>query len=163
MATSVLTVDGKTLTVVVELMEDVYRCEAEGKSYFIKPTGTPGLYHCLTEGTVKRVAVVRCKDTTYVDIDSYLFEIREPQTSVGHSPDHSVERDRVYSPMPGKIVKLLVGVGDEVVERQPVIIVEAMKMENQVLAKASGRVKAINFRAGDQVDTEKVLLELELS
>jgi biotin carboxyl carrier protein len=64
--------------------------------------------------------------------------------------------------MPGKIVKIMVAVGDEVTEKQPMVIVEAMKMENQVNCRAKGKVKAVNFAPGDQVDTESPIIELEL-
>ena len=64
--------------------------------------------------------------------------------------------------MPGKIVKLLVKVGDEVKEKQQMVIVEAMKMENPVLCKANGKVKAIHFNDGDQVNTDNPIIELEL-
>ncbi|MBI5267357.1 MAG: acetyl-CoA carboxylase biotin carboxyl carrier protein subunit [candidate division Zixibacteria bacterium] len=64
--------------------------------------------------------------------------------------------------MPGRVVKVLVSVCDEVKERQQLIIVEAMKMENPVSAPAAGKVKAIHFAQGDQVDTESPLVELEL-
>ena len=47
--------------------------------------------------------------------------------------------------------------------KQPLVIVEAMKMENQVNAKAKGKVKKVNFAAGDQVDTEKPIIELEIA
>ena len=42
------------------------------------------------------------------------------------------------------------------------VIVEAMKMENAVLARAAGKVKAVNFAAGDQVDTDTPIIELEI-
>jgi biotin carboxyl carrier protein len=42
------------------------------------------------------------------------------------------------------------------------VIVEAMKMENQVNSRAKGKVKAVNFSSGDQVDTESPIIELEL-
>ncbi len=48
-------------------------------------------------------------------------------------------------------------------EKQPMVIVEAMKMENQVNSKAKGTVKAVNFAAGDQVDTETPIIELDLA
>ena len=64
--------------------------------------------------------------------------------------------------MPGNIVKLLVAVGDTVEVKQQTVIVEAMKMENPVLARAKGIVKAVNFAEGDQVDTETPIIELEL-
>ena len=72
------------------------------------------------------------------------------------------EKDKILAPMPGKIVKIQVAMGDEVTEKQPMVIVEAMKMEHQVMARANGKVKAINFADGDQVDTESPIIELEL-
>jgi biotin carboxyl carrier protein len=42
------------------------------------------------------------------------------------------------------------------------VIVEAMKMENQVNSRAKGKVKAVNFSAGDQVDTETPIIELDI-
>ena len=56
----------------------------------------------------------------------------------------------------------MVAPGDTVEVKQALVIVEAMKMENQVLSRANGVVKAVNFKAGDQVDTENPIIELEL-
>jgi biotin carboxyl carrier protein len=64
--------------------------------------------------------------------------------------------------MPGKIVKLLVGEGEKVAEKQPMVIVEAMKMENQVNSPSAGTVRKINFMDGDQVGTEIPIIELEI-
>ncbi len=76
--------------------------------------------------------------------------------------DHDLEKDKVFAPMPGKIVKIHVRVGDDVVEKQILAVVEAMKMENPVQALASGKVKSVNFSEGDQVDTEQAIIELDL-
>lgn len=67
----------------------------------------------------------------------------------------------IKAPMPGRVVKLLVEVGDDVDADQPVIIVEAMKMENEVAATAPGRVARIEVEAGATVDAGAVLVELE--
>jgi len=72
------------------------------------------------------------------------------------------EKDKVYAPMPGKVVKLLVKEGDEVTKKQPLVIVEAMKMENQVNSPSDGKVKKINFADGDQVDTDTPIIELDI-
>ena len=110
------------------------------------------------------MAVVRNKDTYYIDIDSVLLEVREPSDEgvAGGAGDQAAVKDKVFAPMPGKIVKIMVAVGDEVTEKQQLVIVEAMKMENPVPAKANGKVKAVNFSEGDQVDTETPLIELDL-
>ena len=63
----------------------------------------------------------------------------------------------IVAPMPGKVMDILVNVGDEVLEYQDVLILEAMKMENALAAPASGTVKAINFGSGDSVSKGDVL------
>ena len=63
--------------------------------------------------------------------------------------------------MPGRVVKALVAEGDTVEAGQPVIIVEAMKMENEVTAPGPGVVRRINVSQGDTVDAGAVLVELE--
>lgn len=67
----------------------------------------------------------------------------------------------VKAPMPGRIVKALVAEGDEVAAGAPVIIVEAMKMENEVLSEGTGVVRRILVSAGDTVDAGAVLVEIE--
>jgi len=122
------------------------------------------LFSATINGTRHQVAVVKHKGVYYIDIDSVLLEVQEV-SEVGFSggaSDRGGEKDKVFAPMPGKIVKIMVEVGDEVEEKQPMVIVEAMKMENQVNSCAKGKVKAINFAPGDQVGTESPIIELEL-
>lgn len=67
----------------------------------------------------------------------------------------------VVAPMPGLVVKIEVQVGDEVAAGEGVVIVEAMKMENELAVETSGRVVAIPVAAGDAVEKGQVLVELE--
>jgi biotin carboxyl carrier protein len=67
----------------------------------------------------------------------------------------------VTSPMPGKVVKRLVAEGEEVSEGQGVIVVEAMKMENELRSTATGTVKAIKVNEGDNVDAGECLVTIE--
>lgn len=67
----------------------------------------------------------------------------------------------VVAPMPGRVVRVLVAVGDEVAVRQPVVVVEAMKMENELRSPKAGRVKELNVTAGTSVDAGRVLLTIE--
>ena len=64
--------------------------------------------------------------------------------------------------MPGNIVKVLVQEGDEVQKGQNLVIVESMKMENDMCAPADGVVKKIHVAPGDQTQFGQVLVELEL-
>ena len=68
---------------------------------------------------------------------------------------------RVVAPMPGKVVRILVAPGDEVAARQPVVVVEAMKMENELSASRAGTVKEIPVREGTSVDAGRVLAVIE--
>lgn len=67
----------------------------------------------------------------------------------------------VVAPMPGLVVKVDVAVGDEVEAGQGVVIVEAMKMENELAAEGPGRVVAIPAVVGEAVEKGQVLVELE--
>jgi len=67
----------------------------------------------------------------------------------------------VTTPMPGRIVKVLVTNGTQVVAGDPVLVIEAMKMENRVTAPIDGTVKAIHVKEGDQVNSDETLIQIE--
>ncbi len=67
----------------------------------------------------------------------------------------------VRSPMPGRVVKVLVEVGDAVTAGQGVAIVEAMKMENELRAEVAGTVTAVHVAADDRVDGDAELVTIE--
>jgi biotin carboxyl carrier protein len=68
---------------------------------------------------------------------------------------------RVQAPMPGKIVRVLIGAGDEVTAGQGLVVMEAMKMENEIRAPRAGRVKETPVREGQAVETGALLVLLE--
>ena len=67
----------------------------------------------------------------------------------------------VLAPMPGKIIEVLVNVGDKVSEDDELLILEAMKMENPVYAPADGVVKEIKVKKDDTVDSDQLLIIIE--
>ncbi|EFM38183.1 glutaconyl-CoA decarboxylase subunit gamma [[Eubacterium] yurii subsp. margaretiae ATCC 43715] len=67
----------------------------------------------------------------------------------------------VVSPMPGKVFKLVAKPGEQVAEGQVVMILEAMKMENEIVAPQAGTVDAILVKEGDLVETDTVLATLK--
>jgi biotin carboxyl carrier protein len=71
------------------------------------------------------------------------------------------EAGNISTPMPGKLVSLKVKVGDKVEPNTLVAILEAMKMENEILAGVAGTVKEIKARPGETVDGGKVLMVIE--
>jgi biotin carboxyl carrier protein len=67
----------------------------------------------------------------------------------------------VTVPMVGKIVNVLVNVGDQIKENDQIATLEAMKMEMPVVAPAAGVVKAINVKPGDEVTSDTILMTIE--
>jgi biotin carboxyl carrier protein len=65
---------------------------------------------------------------------------------------HTTGPQRIVAPMPGKIVRVLARVGDAVVHRQPIVVIEAMKMENELRAARDGVVTDVLVREGQSVD-----------
>ena len=100
-------------------------------------------------------------DGERVDVDSPLgsssYEI------VPRFPDHmhDVAAGSLVAPMPGSVVRVLVGVGDTVVKGQALVVLEAMKMEHTVSAPAAGAVTGVEVSAGQQVEAGAVLVVVE--
>ena len=109
--------------------------------------------------------------TTTVEVNGKRFEVRAwvpesggvaasgrrtPRASAAAS--NAVATGDVVAPMQGPIVKVLVEVGQEVKPGDAVVVLEAMKMENQLQADKAGTVKAINVQAGDKVGAGDVLV-----
>jgi len=67
----------------------------------------------------------------------------------------------VTAPMPGKVLELLVEESSHVKEGEAILILEAMKMQNEIIAQVTGKVKRISVKAGDSVTKDDVLMEIE--
>lgn len=68
--------------------------------------------------------------------------------------------DAQQSPMPGKILDIKVNVGDSVQENQVVLILEAMKLENEIVAEKAGTITAIHTQAGATVNSGDALITI---
>ncbi|HET9269281.1 MAG TPA: biotin/lipoyl-containing protein [Vicinamibacterales bacterium] len=82
----------------------------------------------------------------------------------GHLGRHSAAGaadGRVLAPMPGRVVKVLVAAGDQVEARQGVVVVEAMKMENELRAPRAGTVREVRVAEGASVEAQTVLVVIE--
>ena len=73
----------------------------------------------------------------------------------------SATQAKITAPLPGNITKILVSVGQSVKKGDVVMIMEAMKMENNIVAEADGKVKSIGAQLGQAVNQDDVLVELE--
>jgi biotin carboxyl carrier protein len=75
--------------------------------------------------------------------------------------DHLGDTSAISSPMPGKIVKILVNKGDQVKAGETVIIVSAMKMESEYKVKSDRTIKEILVKEGDTIDGNQPLIIIE--
>ncbi len=83
------------------------------------------------------------------------------QTRGGASPDATGGARQVLAPMPGRVVKVLVKPGDTVSARQGLVVVEAMKMENELRSPKDGRVTEVRVAEGAAVEAGRVLVIVE--
>lgn len=127
-----------------------------GESYHIKVEGSGAKdeeirpFFVRINGDLREVFVVSNEDNTKKE--SIKNGDSLPQASL---PGH------IISPMPGNLTKLKVKVGDNIKEGDVVAIVEAMKMENQVLATKGGEVKEIYAREGQQISANLAIMLVE--
>jgi biotin carboxyl carrier protein len=104
------------------------------------------------------------QDAWVVTIAEYDFhvEVRDPRTRrfAGQSVAHDGPLD-VLAPMPGKIVRVLVGPGQEVQQDQGLVVIEAMKMQNELRAPRAGRITQVHVEEGIGIEAGARLLRLE--
>jgi acetyl/propionyl-CoA carboxylase alpha subunit len=81
--------------------------------------------------------------------------------SAGHDHRHTGGHSTLSAPMPGTVIRVAVEPGDRVEARQPLVVLEAMKMETPVVAPYEAVVSAVNVTVGDRVAGGTVLVELE--
>ena len=90
------------------------------------------------------------------------FSVLTPAEAVEEvSGAHESGPSRLTAPIPGKVVAVKVSPGDEVLPGQSLVVLEAMKMENELAAEQAGRVATVHVVAGDTVEGGELLVELE--
>ena len=120
----------------------------------------------IVDGKAYMVFIAEDQGKKYISVQGEQFCIEEVKADSGaRSLAESAALKGVptiASPMPGKVVKILVAEGDRVEKGQGLVIVEAMKMENEIKSASAGVVKKINFKEGDLVDAAAPIIELDL-
>jgi biotin carboxyl carrier protein len=108
------------------------------------------------EGKPPDVGIVASGHRSYVRVVSE----RERAAENAKRGGASAKDQTVRSPMPGRIVKVNVKVGDEVNVGDPLLVVEAMKMENEIKAKSAGKIAEVHVTAGATVEGNSKLVTL---
>jgi biotin carboxyl carrier protein len=134
MPINVITIQGGTLSILLD-----------GKSYEVKQEVTTAENNIVL-GNQRFATLVR---------DPRSLQSRRITDAVGQGPR------KITAPMPGKVVRIMAAPGAEVEAGQAVIVIEAMKMQNELKAPKSGVVKKINVAEGAAVDAGQALAEVE--
>lgn len=114
------------------------------------------------DGRVFNVTVSGGRDGDAVFVNGRVFRVdkKAPATSSGQDRGRTRKREVSVS-MPGRVVQVLAEEGGEVSEGQPVMILEAMKMQNEIKAPRSGTLRRLGARSGETVEAGAVLFIVE--
>ncbi len=112
----------------------------------------------LHEGTQTRVTLAKVGDVWWVHQSGIVSKVEVIEKGSVSTFD---QMGGLTSPMPGKVLTVMVEVGEKVDEGQALLILEAMKMENRICSPVDGVVSSVNFQAGEQVDQGSVLIEID--
>ncbi len=127
-------------------------------------------YHVLHDNSSFEVTIIAedySKKSYKVKVNNIVYNININNNldqlikDLGFEIGSSKKIDRITAPMPGLILEMSVNVGDEVKENDPLLILEAMKMENVITSPRDGTIKAISAKKGDAVDKNQLLVEFE--
>ncbi len=121
----------------------------------------PGVMSLLVDG--RQYRCVLDGDGVVVGGRRHEFVVEDPRSLQGRrGAGAGAQGPRpVKAPMPGRVVRLLVEVGDVVAEGQGVVVIEAMKMQNELKASKAGRVVKVGVAVGDTVGSGDVLVVVE--
>jgi len=124
----------------------------------------PGIWSIVLDGRSYEVKLEPAPDGYYASVDGrrYEVQVRDPRRLPrSRAALSAAGRQKVTSPMPGKVVRVLVQQGDDVEAGQGLLVVEAMKMQNEIRSPKAGRVVLISASEGAAVAGGETLVEVE--
>lgn len=159
---------GESCRVEIEEMDkSLYRVSVDGNDLVVdaKKTGLSS-YSLIIDNRSFEVDVDVSEDEYRVLVDGRSYHIHlidERRIRLGglQTGIQLQGRQNVAVPMPGKVIAVLVSEGDRVEKGQGLVIVEAMKMENEVRSPISGEVKEVRAKAGETLEAGAVLVVVE--
>ena len=158
---------GKTRVVELARVEDDWKISLDGKELDVSVAEVaPNTFSVLLNGESHQIRVAPRADgtlTMHTGLAEYHAEVTDPRVWRGrrHGTLEVEGRQQVTAPMPGKVVRLLVNEGDSVEAGQGLLVVEAMKMQNEIRSPKSGKVEKLLAKEGLAVNAGDVLAWVE--
>jgi glutaconyl-CoA/methylmalonyl-CoA decarboxylase subunit gamma len=163
-----ITVDGRERTVIVEGpgQDGRFRVSIDGAEHQVDARALrPGTWSLILGGRSYVVDLDRRRAGIAASVgdSEAMLHVEDAlhkrlASAAGARP--ALRGESIRAPIAGKVVKILVAPGDQVAAGAPVIVLEAMKMENELAAERGGTVSAIHKATGQAVDTGDLLVEI---
>ena len=160
-------IDGKTSDVEVRRDGDSLFARVDGQEYELEVSEPePGVFLFKHNGRVfNTFALKRSDGSIEVNLNgkSFNIQVTDPKRLRGSGSEHSHDHGlvEIKTAMPGKVVRILTAVGKSVEKGSGVIVVEAMKMQNEMRSPKDGVIKEIRVSEGVTVNAGEVLVVIE--
>ena len=165
------TINGKVYRIRVEKGTDaVYTVDLDGQRYVVDARRLDGtFYSFIIDGRTRQADIKGNGEEISVCLGGETWRVRVESAArrgpMGLSPKGTVPKSHarqiVSAPIPGKVVKVAVALGEKVRKGQGLIVLEAMKMENELISPIDGEVKEISVNEGQTVEAGVSLLTVE--
>ena len=163
---TILSAGGESLTIEYTQRGKEYEVAVNGHTRTVRLlSACDGILTLLVDGKPLRVHVASDGPRTLVAIAGHVYEFTRAQEKQLRTRQREAGRldPEVRSPMPGKILQVLVTEGATVETGQALVLLEAMKMENTLSAEGAALVKKVHVAPGELVDLGQLLVELEFA
>jgi biotin carboxyl carrier protein len=154
---------GKTRAVELTRAPNGWQASLDGVALDIDAAEiSPGVFSILLNGQSHEVRIAAAPDGTLTLQDGpheWKAQVIDPRAWRGrrHGAAEVEGRQQIVAPMPGKVVRVLVKVGDQVEAGQGLLVVEAMKMQNEVRSPKTGKVEKLSAKEGQAVNSGDTL------
>lgn len=151
----------------IEIIDGKVLVDGEVVELDLRQSGAPELYSLLYNGRSFELLIEPERFKYGVTLRGERFEVqvedeRTRRLNMGRKMVALPEGElAITAPIPGLVIKVLVEVGQTIVDEQPLVLLEAMKMENEIRSVRGGVVKKIDIVAGQRVEQNAILLVLE--
>jgi biotin carboxyl carrier protein len=158
---------GKTRVVELSRADDAWKISLDGKEVEASVMElAPNTFSVLLNGKSHQIRIAPRANgslTLHTGLAEYRAEVSDPRVWRGrrHGALEVEGRQQITAPMPGKVVRVLVSEGDAVAAGQGLLVVEAMKMQNEIHSPKGGRVEKLFARENQAVNAGDVLAWVE--
>ena len=161
-----VTIAEKVYRVELVRTEQEWQCKLDGRELPLDVVSAQdGMLSLLLQGKSYEVKqeTVGAESNVVVGQERFSASVRDPRSFRSRRRSGASEQGvmKIKAPMPGKVVRILAPVGAQVEIGQSVVVIEAMKMQNELKAPKTGVVKKINVEEGAAVEAGQALAEVE--